>query len=110
MINALKLNVIHKTISTSLFNRNIRINSYSDEVKKGQQVNKNEVETPTIFDKILNRQLRADIIFEDEKCLAFNDVSPQAPVHFLVIPKTRISKLDKATKSDKEVSCLYKLT
>ena len=47
----------------------------------------------TIFDKIIQRQIKADIIYEDEQSLAFKDISPQAPVHFLVIPKVRIEML-----------------
>ncbi|KAE9050447.1 hypothetical protein PR001_g2388 [Phytophthora rubi] len=43
----------------------------------------------TIFDKIINRQIPAKIAYEDEQCLAFHDVNPQAPVHILVIPKQR---------------------
>lgn len=44
---------------------------------------------PTIFDKIINKQIPAQIIYEDEEALAFRDVNPQGPVHFLVIPKHR---------------------
>eukprot|EP00640_Fibrocapsa_japonica_P004770 CAMPEP_0113937052 /NCGR_PEP_ID=MMETSP1339-20121228/3759_1 /TAXON_ID=94617 /ORGANISM="Fibrocapsa japonica" /LENGTH=137 /DNA_ID=CAMNT_0000939677 /DNA_START=205 /DNA_END=618 /DNA_ORIENTATION=+ /assembly_acc=CAM_ASM_000762 len=43
----------------------------------------------TIFDKIIRKEIPADIIHEDDSCLAFRDVNPQAPVHFLVIPKVR---------------------
>lgn len=57
----------------------------------------------TVFDQIIARKVRADIIFEDEHCLAFNDVNPQAPVHFLVVPKKRIPMLDEATENDKDV-------
>ncbi|XP_062552677.1 uncharacterized HIT-like protein slr1234 [Armigeres subalbatus] len=57
----------------------------------------------TIFDKIIRRQIPADIIFEDEKCLAFNDVSPQGPVHFLVIPKRCIPKLEDGQPADGEL-------
>lgn len=44
---------------------------------------------PTIFDKIIKKEIPAQIIYEDEEALAFRDVSPQGPVHFLVIPKHR---------------------
>ncbi|XP_058833523.1 uncharacterized HIT-like protein slr1234 [Topomyia yanbarensis] len=56
----------------------------------------------TIFDKIIQKQIPADIIYEDDKCLAFNDVSPQGPVHFLVIPKRCIPKLTDGTEADVE--------
>ena len=44
----------------------------------------------TIFKKIIDKQIPADIIHEDELCLAFRDIHPQAPVHVLVIPKREI--------------------
>merc|ERR1712002_736164 len=44
----------------------------------------------TIFGKIIRKEIPAKILHEDEQCLAFQDVSPQAPVHFLVIPKVPI--------------------
>ena len=44
----------------------------------------------TIFSKIINKEIHADILFENDKILAFRDISPQAPVHFLVIPKKKI--------------------
>ncbi|MFT6085698.1 MAG: histidine triad (HIT) family protein [Glaciecola sp.] len=52
----------------------------------------------TIFTKIINKEIPADILFEDERVLAFKDINPQAPVHFLVIPKKAI-----ATTNDIEV-------
>ena len=47
----------------------------------------------TIFQKIIDKQLPADIVHEDEKCLAFRDIHPQAPLHVLVIPKNPIAKV-----------------
>jgi histidine triad (HIT) family protein len=47
----------------------------------------------TIFKKIIDRELPADIVYEDDLCLAFNDINPQAPVHVLVIPKQEIRSL-----------------
>lgn len=49
--------------------------------------------TETIFSKIINREIPADIVYEDDCCLAFRDVNPQAPVHILVIPKQAITRL-----------------
>jgi histidine triad (HIT) family protein len=46
-----------------------------------------------IFDRIIRRELPADIVYEDELCLAFRDVSPQAPVHVLLIPKKVIESM-----------------
>jgi histidine triad (HIT) family protein len=45
----------------------------------------------TIFSKIIRKELPADIVYEDDEVLAFRDVSPQAPVHILVIPKVEIA-------------------
>lgn len=63
-----------------------------------------ELQKETIFDKIISKQIPADIIYEDDKCMAFNDVNPQAPTHFLVIPKRRIPTLDASTENDQDVS------
>jgi len=43
----------------------------------------------TIFDKILKKEMAADVVFEDDQVLAFRDINPQAPTHVLVIPKVR---------------------
>ena len=59
--------------------------------------------TETIFGKIINREIPADIVYEDDKCLAFRDVNPQAPVHILVIPKKPVSMLTEAEQSDSEL-------
>lgn len=47
----------------------------------------------TIFSKIINREIPADIIYENDDVLAFRDINPQAPVHVLIIPKIEIPKL-----------------
>lgn len=57
----------------------------------------------TIFQKIINREIPADIVFEDDDSLAFRDVNPQAPVHVLLIPKKPIRSLDDLTASDAEL-------
>ena len=54
----------------------------------------------TIFSKIISKQIPAAILFEDEKCLAFKDVNPQAPVHFLVIPKSPIPMMQDLVTDD----------
>ena len=48
---------------------------------------------PTLFSKIIDRAIPADIIYEDEVCLAFHDINKQAPMHILVIPKVVIPRL-----------------
>jgi histidine triad (HIT) family protein len=57
----------------------------------------------TIFSKIINREIKADIVYEDELALAFRDVAPQAPTHILVIPKKPIPQISLAEDSDREL-------
>jgi histidine triad (HIT) family protein len=54
----------------------------------------------TIFDRIIAREIPADIVHEDDLCLAFRDINPQAPVHVLLIPKKPIVNLADATPED----------
>ena len=56
----------------------------------------------TLFTKIINKEIPADIIYEDELSLVFKDINPQAPTHLLIIPKKPIPKLSDATEEDKE--------
>ncbi len=56
--------------------------------------------TDTIFSKIIRREIPANIVYEDDLCLAFTDINPQAPTHILVIPKQPIPKLEDATEED----------
>lgn len=53
-----------------------------------------------LFCKIINREIPADIVFEDEHVLAFNDLNPQAPTHQLVIPKKHIATLNDIEADD----------
>ncbi|MBU3021004.1 histidine triad nucleotide-binding protein [Aestuariibacter sp. A3R04] len=57
----------------------------------------------TIFTKIINREIPAEIIYEDELALAFSDINPQAPVHFLVIPKKPIATINDIAEEDRHV-------
>ncbi len=54
----------------------------------------------TIFSKIIRKEIPAQVVYEDEQCLAFHDVAPQAPVHVLVIPKKPIESLEQLTAED----------
>jgi histidine triad (HIT) family protein len=56
-----------------------------------------------IFLKIINKEIPADILYEDEIAIAFNDANPQAPTHILVIPKKEIKKLSEADSTDKDL-------
>ena len=57
----------------------------------------------TIFAKIIRREIPADIVYEDDRCLAFRDVNPQAPVHILIIPKQPIARLMDAVDDDESL-------
>ncbi len=48
---------------------------------------------PTIFSRIINKEIPADIVFESDSVLAFKDINPKAPVHVLIIPKIEIPKV-----------------
>lgn len=61
------------------------------------------VMSETIFSKIINREIDADIVFEDDRCVAFHDVNPQAPLHVLVVPKKPIPMLAEAGDDDSEL-------
>ena len=57
---------------------------------------------PTFFDKIVNKEIPADVIYEDDLAMAFRDIAPQAPVHFLVIPKNKdgLNRLGNASEAN----------
>jgi histidine triad (HIT) family protein len=57
----------------------------------------------TLFGKIIHREIPADIVYEDDLCLAFKDINPQAPTHVLLIPKKEIVKLSDAGAVDQAV-------
>jgi len=57
----------------------------------------------TLFTKIINRELPADIVYEDDEALVFRDINPQAPVHLLVIPKKVIPRLTDSTQEDQRL-------
>jgi histidine triad (HIT) family protein len=56
-----------------------------------------------IFQKIIDRQIPAKIVYEDDQCLAFHDVNPQAPVHVLLIPRKAIATHAEVTEADREL-------
>ena len=56
-----------------------------------------------LFCSIVDHEIPSDVIYEDDMIIAFNDIAPQAPVHFLVVPKKHIASLDEATEEDKEL-------
>ena len=57
----------------------------------------------TLFEKIINKEIPADIIYEDDISIVIKDISPQAPTHLLIIPKKVIPKLSDATTEDQNI-------
>ena len=57
-----------------------------------------------LFCKIIKHEIPAEIIFENESVLAFNDITPQAPVHILIIPKEHISSPEEITESNSAIA------
>tara|TARA_B100000676_G_C18027539_1_gene816557 strand:+ start:1425 stop:1769 length:345 start_codon:yes stop_codon:yes gene_type:complete len=57
----------------------------------------------TIFKRIIDGEIPADIVYEDEQCLAFRDISPQAPVHILIIPRKEIPSIDHLSDEDEQL-------
>lgn len=58
----------------------------------------------TLFTKIINREIPADIVYEDDISLAFRDINPQAPVHLLIIPKKLIPTINDIEEMDRELA------
>ena len=54
----------------------------------------------TLFEKICDREIPADIVYEDEQCVCFRDISPQAPTHLLVVPRKPIPRIAEAEAAD----------
>jgi len=57
----------------------------------------------TIFQKIINREIPAEIIFEDDTCISIKDIEPQAPFHSLIIPKKLIARVGEADDADEQI-------
>jgi histidine triad (HIT) family protein len=57
----------------------------------------------TVFKRIIDREIPVEIVYEDEHCLAFNDIHPAAPIHLLVIPKREIASVDDVAEVDEVV-------
>jgi histidine triad (HIT) family protein len=57
----------------------------------------------SLFTKIIKREIPADIVYEDDDVIAFNDINPQAPVHVLIVPKKQIPTINDAQEEDAEL-------
>ena len=58
----------------------------------------------TIFAKIIDREIPADIVYEDDRALAFRDIAPQAPIHILIIPKKPIDMIEHLEDADADLA------
>jgi len=58
---------------------------------------------PSIFTKIINKEIPAKIVHEDEVCIAFHDINPQAPIHVVIAPKKEIRSLADIEKGDEKI-------
>ena len=59
--------------------------------------------TETIFNKIINKDITADVVYEDKRSIVIKDINPQAPTHLLIIPKKTITMLSLASEDDREI-------
>ena len=57
----------------------------------------------TVFEKIIDREIPSNIVYETDEVIAFKDVDPQAPVHVLIVPKHRIERIDAAKPEDQKL-------
>ncbi|MDE0841654.1 MAG: histidine triad nucleotide-binding protein [Porticoccaceae bacterium] len=57
----------------------------------------------SLFTRIINSEIPADIVYEDDQCIVINDIAPQAPVHMLVIPRKPLARLVDAVKDDEMI-------
>jgi histidine triad (HIT) family protein len=57
----------------------------------------------TLFEKIIDREIPAEIVFEDDYVIAFNDIDPKAPVHILIVPKKVIRSINDISENDKDL-------
>jgi len=80
------------------YSKNVR--NMSNEVEKAQKAVPSD---DTIFGKIVRKEIPSKFVYEDDQCVAIDDISPVAPVHFLVIPKKPIQQLSTSDDSDEQL-------
>ena len=56
-----------------------------------------------IFCKVISKEIKSEVVYEDDKIMVFKDINPQAPFHYLVIPKEHISSLSECSEGEKEI-------
>jgi histidine triad (HIT) family protein len=74
-----------------------------DEVKRAADASLGPHRGDTIFGKIASGEIPAKFIYEDDQCVAFHDINPQAPIHVLIIPRKPIPQLSKSQDSDEQL-------
>lgn len=97
------LSLIQRNLQQTKHVRSIHVGAcvrYSDEEKKAKSADRSK---PTIFDKIISKEIPAKLLHEDDKCVAFDDVNPKAPIHFLVVPKERIDMIQNTSAEHHQV-------
>jgi len=57
----------------------------------------------TLFTKIMNREIPGNIVYEDEKCVAFRDIQPEAPTHVLLVPREEIPSMNEVTPEHQDL-------
>ncbi|EUD66994.1 hit-like protein [Plasmodium inui San Antonio 1] len=84
---------------------NRRLGKMADEEERALAAAGKDENGDSIFGKIARKEVKVDLVYEDDKVLAFNDINPQAPVHILVIPKMRdgLTRLSKAEERHKDI-------
>jgi histidine triad (HIT) family protein len=72
----------------------------------------NEINKDCLFCKIANKEIKADVVYENDKIIAFRDIHPIAPVHVLIIPKEHIGSMNSVTEERTDIlgEMLYKAT
>ncbi len=75
---------------------------WNDE-SEARRVRRNDFMSKTLFEKIIAREIPAQIVYEDDLVIAFRDIAPQAPTHVLLIPKKPIPRVAEATTTDQAV-------
>ncbi|OQV18614.1 putative Histidine triad nucleotide-binding protein 2, mitochondrial [Hypsibius exemplaris] len=85
-------------VCSAIRKTNSKMADATSEVTKAQQMK--VTESPSIFTKIINKEIPGKFLHEDDLCVALVDVNPQAPVHFLVVPRQQIPGISYAKDSD----------
>ena len=56
-----------------------------------------------IFCKVISKEIKGDVVYEDDRVMVFKDINPQAPVHYLIIPKEHIASLSECSEGEKDI-------